>query len=52
MIVRTQPDGDPEEQGMRSAWFDRAEVQRMIAEGAIRDAKSIAAFALLLVRNR
>jgi 8-oxo-dGTP pyrophosphatase MutT (NUDIX family) len=41
---------DPEEQDMRSAWFRHSDVHRMIADGDITDAKSIAAFALLLVR--
>jgi 8-oxo-dGDP phosphatase len=43
------PDRDLEEQDMRSAWFPRSEVERMIAHGTITDAKSVAAFALLLV---
>jgi hypothetical protein len=33
---------------MRSAWFTRTEVERMIRSGDMTDAKSIAAFALLL----
>lgn len=41
---------DVEEQGMRSAWFHRDDVHRMIADGDISDAKSVAAFALLMVR--
>ena len=47
-----RPDRDPEEQGMESAWFGFAEVERMIADGDLTDAKSVAAFALLLVRIR
>lgn len=39
-----------EEQDMRSAWFERAEVERMIRDGQITDAQSIAAWALLLLR--
>lgn len=35
---------------MRSAWFDRSDVERMITEGAIRDAKSVAAYALFVLR--
>jgi 8-oxo-dGTP pyrophosphatase MutT (NUDIX family) len=50
-LVPGEPQRDPEEQDMRSAWFDRAEVQRMIADGRLTDAKSVAAFALLLVRG-
>lgn len=41
---------DPEEQDMRSAWFTRREVERLITAGALTDAKSIAGFALLLLR--
>lgn len=41
-----------EEQDMRSAWFARAEVERMIAEGEITDAQSIAAYGLLLLWER
>jgi 8-oxo-dGTP pyrophosphatase MutT (NUDIX family) len=48
-LVQGQPQRDLEEQDMRSAWFGRSEVQRMIADGRITDAKSVAAFALLLV---
>lgn len=41
-----------EEQDMRSAWFERAEVERMIASGEITDAQSIAAWALLMLAER
>ncbi len=40
---------DAEEQDMRSAWFARADVERMIREGAVTDAKTVAAYALLLL---
>lgn len=43
---------DLEEQDMRSAWFTRAEVERMIREGTVGDAKSCAAYALLLLHER
>ena len=33
---------------MVSAWFTRADVERMIADGSICDAKSLAAYLLLL----
>ncbi|MDH6197587.1 8-oxo-dGTP pyrophosphatase MutT (NUDIX family) [Mycobacterium frederiksbergense] len=42
---------EPEEQDMHSAWFARAEVERMIRAGEITDAQSIAALALLLLRE-
>lgn len=40
------------EQDMRSAWFTRADVERMVVDGTISDAKSNAAYALLLLRER
>lgn len=43
---------DPEEQDLRSAWFERAEVDRMIADGEIVDAKTLAAYTLLILRGR
>lgn len=46
------PQPDAEEEDLRSAWFTRAHVERMITDGVIADAKSIAAYALLLVRSR
>ena len=45
------PHRDPEEQDMRSAWFTRAEVERLITDGTVSDAKSVAAYALLLLRE-
>ncbi|WP_207920053.1 NUDIX domain-containing protein [Saccharopolyspora aridisoli] len=41
-----------EEQDMRTAWFSRDEFEKMIAAGEITDAQSIAAYALLLLRER
>jgi 8-oxo-dGTP pyrophosphatase MutT (NUDIX family) len=46
------PKPDPEEGDLRSAWFARAEVERMIADGVVADAKSLAAYAQLLVHER
>jgi hypothetical protein len=43
----TEPQRDIAEQDMRSAWFTRPEVERMIRDGQIIDAKSIAALMLL-----
>ncbi|WP_033432872.1 NUDIX domain-containing protein [Saccharothrix syringae] len=40
-----------EEQDMRSAWFQRAEFEAMIARGEITDAQSIAAYTLLLLHE-
>ncbi len=38
-----------EEQDMRSAWFNRAEVEAMMRDGVITDAQSLAAWTLLLL---
>jgi 8-oxo-dGDP phosphatase len=43
------PRRDLEEQDMRSAWFTRADLERMITDGTFTDAKSVAAFGLLLL---
>lgn len=40
-----------EEQDMRSAWVSRTRFERMIAEGAITDAQSLAAYTLLLLHE-
>ncbi|MDR7301122.1 NUDIX hydrolase [Haloactinomyces albus] len=40
-----------EEQDMRSAWFSRAEFERMIAESEITDAQSLAAYTRLLLHE-
>jgi hypothetical protein len=45
------PQREPEEQDMRSAWFSRTDVERMIADGTVTDSKSIAAYALLLLHH-
>ena len=47
-----KPQRDAEEQGMRSTWFTRADVERMISDGIITDAKLTAAYALLLLQGR
>ena len=46
------PAPDPEEQDLRSAWFARAEVEQMARDGRLSDAKSLAAYALLLLHER
>lgn len=40
-----------EEQDMHSEWFTRAEVERMIRDGGITDAQSIAAWAMFLLHR-
>nr|WP_026360877.1 NUDIX hydrolase [Amycolatopsis nigrescens] len=41
-----------EEQDMATAWFSRAEFERLIATGEVTDAQSIAAYTLLLLHER
>jgi 8-oxo-dGDP phosphatase len=43
---------EPEEQDMRQRWVSRDELEEMIAAGAMRDSSSVAAYALLLLRER
>ncbi|CAI9418800.1 ADP-ribose pyrophosphatase [Nocardioides sp. T2.26MG-1] len=45
------PRRDAAEQDMRSAWFGVTDVERMLRDGSITDAKSAAAYALLLVHQ-
>lgn len=51
-LVPGPPEREPEEGDMVAQWFTRAEVERMIAAGAIRDAKTLAAYTLLLLHER
>ncbi|MBA3783551.1 MAG: hypothetical protein H0X12_17085, partial [Nocardioides sp.] len=48
-LTQGTPQRDLEEQDMRSAWFTRAELERMITDDTITDTKSIAAYTLLLL---
>ena len=41
-----------EEQDMRAAWFARADVERMINNGTMTDAKSTAAYTLLVLHEQ
>ena len=50
-LVQGEPQRDLEEQDMQSAWFTRADVERMIGDGGITDAKTLAAYTLLLLRG-
>lgn len=45
-----QPAREPAEQGLGQRWYSRAEVARMIGDGEITDAATIAAYALFLLR--
>jgi len=51
-VVEGEADREHEEQDMRSAWFPREEVERMIRSGVIADAQSVAAYGLFLLRER
>ena len=51
-ITEGEHDREHEEQDMHSEWFARAQLERMIRDGDITDAQSIAAWALLLLNQR
>lgn len=51
-ITQGDHDREHEEQDMHSAWFSRVEVEKMMRDGDITDAQSIAAWALLLLSER
>ena len=51
-IIEGESDREHEEQDMRSAWFLRDEVERMMRSGVISDAQTIAAYGLFLLRGR
>ncbi|MBB4688832.1 NUDIX domain-containing protein [Amycolatopsis jiangsuensis] len=51
-LTEGEPEREPEEQDMRTAWFGRGEVEKMIAAGEITDAQTIAAYTLLLLHER
>ena len=46
------PERESEEQDMRQAWVSRARFEEMIGEGLITDDSTVAAYALLLLRER
>jgi 8-oxo-dGTP pyrophosphatase MutT (NUDIX family) len=51
-ITEGEHEREHEEQDMRSEWFSRAQLERMIRDGDITDAQSIAAWMLLLLAGR
>jgi 8-oxo-dGDP phosphatase len=51
-ITEGEHEREHEEQDMHSEWFSRAQVERMIRDGEITDAQTIAAWALLLLSGR
>ncbi|WP_290059061.1 NUDIX domain-containing protein [Amycolatopsis solani] len=51
-ITEGEPERELEEQDMRSAWFPRGDVEKMILAGEITDAQSVAAWAQLMLYER
>ena len=51
-ITEGEHEREHEEQDMHSAWFSRAAIERMIRDGEITDAQTIAAWTLLLLSER
>jgi 8-oxo-dGTP pyrophosphatase MutT (NUDIX family) len=51
-LTEGEPEREHEEQDMRSAWFSRDELEKMILTGEVTDAQSIAAFAQLMLYER
>jgi 8-oxo-dGTP pyrophosphatase MutT (NUDIX family) len=51
-LVPGTPDREIEEQDMRQRWFARAEFERMIRTGEIKDDSTLAAYTLLLLHER
>jgi 8-oxo-dGDP phosphatase len=50
-LTHGEPERELEEQDMRTAWFTRVELERMIRDGEITDAQTVAAYGFLLLRN-
>jgi 8-oxo-dGDP phosphatase len=51
-ISEGEHEREHEEQDMHSEWFGRIEVERMIRDGEVTDAQSVAAWALLVLSGR
>lgn len=51
-LTEGEPNREHEEQDMRTAWFHRTEFDKLVTDGEITDAQSLAAYALLLLRER
>lgn len=51
-IAEGEANLEHEEQDMRSAWFSRDELERLVRAGVIVDAQSVAAYGLFLLRER
>ncbi|EMD29638.1 NUDIX domain-containing protein [Amycolatopsis azurea] len=51
-LTQGETQREVEEQDMRTAWIERGEFEKMIASGDITDAQTLAAYMLLLMRER
>ena len=51
-LTQGPPDPEPEELGIRAAWFPREEFEEMTRDGRITDDSTLAAYALLLLAER
>jgi 8-oxo-dGTP pyrophosphatase MutT (NUDIX family) len=51
-LTQGPPEPEPEELGIRAAWFPRAEFEEMTRDGRITDDSTLAAYALLLLAER
>jgi 8-oxo-dGTP pyrophosphatase MutT (NUDIX family) len=50
-ITEGEHDREPEEQDMHSEWFTREQIERMMADGVITDAQTLAAWTLLRLHH-
>ncbi|HEY1821480.1 MAG TPA: NUDIX hydrolase [Trebonia sp.] len=51
-LTQGEPDLEPEELGLRSAWVSREDFEAMIRDGRIVDGSTLAAYTLLLMAER
>ncbi|GAA4532918.1 NUDIX hydrolase [Amycolatopsis samaneae] len=51
-LTEGEPEREHEEQDMRTAWFERGAVEKMITSGELTDAQSLAAYTLFLLHER
>lgn len=51
-LVRGELEREPEEQDMRLGFFPRAEVEKMMRDGTIRDAQTLACYGFFLLHGR
>lgn len=50
-LVHGELDREHEEQDMRQAWFSRAEMEKMLRDGTIKDAQTIASYGFFLLHE-